>query len=329
MKSKMTKTNNTNNKDYTGNSERRVGMKRKIAAMISLFLILSAVGCSSGRGGGEEIIIMDGQFSEMKLIHQMVKMLVEQDTDARVLIKDEISPVNGFNELVKGNCDLMNSYDGTLLTTYLKMDTKDIPEGQTLYDFANETAEKEKGVMLLDKLGTDNTYSIAVPEKIADQYDLEKISDLVPVADKLVFGAEHEFFSEEGSMKFNPFVKFYGLKFRESKPVDIGLKYSAVENGSIDVTEVYATDGLNKKAHLKVLEDDKNFFPEYNGALLVRKDLFERYKDKAPNLKETLNKLGGIFSNETMVDLTYAVDVEGKNVQEVARQFLQEKGLLK
>ncbi|WP_255575665.1 glycine betaine ABC transporter substrate-binding protein [Caproiciproducens faecalis] len=304
-------------------------MKKIIAVMMSLILALSAAGCGSGKSGGNEIVIMDGQFSEMKLIHRMVKLLVEQDTDAKVVIKDEVSPVNGFNELVKGSCDLMNSYDGTLLTTYLKLDTKDIPEGQTLYDFANETALKEKKVSLLDKLGINNTYAIAVPQKIADQYKLETISDLVPVADKLVFGAEHEFFSEEGSMKFNPFVKFYGLNFKESKPVDLGLKYSAVENGNIDVTEVYATDGLNKKAQLKVLKDDKNFFPEYNGALLVRSDLFERFKDTAPNLKETLNKLGGIFDNETMVNLTYAVDVEGKSVDDVAKQFLQEKGLLK
>ncbi|MGX8710506.1 MAG: glycine betaine ABC transporter substrate-binding protein [bacterium] len=304
-------------------------MKKVIAVMMSLVLALSAAGCGSGKSSGDEIVIMDGQFSEMKLIHQMVKMLVEQDTDAKVVIKDEVSPVNGFNELVKGSCDLMNSYDGTLLTTYLKLDTKDIPEGQTLYDFVNETALKEKKVYLLDKLGINNTYAIAVPQKIADQYKLETISDLVPVADKLVFGAEHEFFSEEGSMKFNPFVKFYGLNFKESKPVDLGLKYSAVENGNIDVTEVYATDGLNKKAQLKVLKDDRSFFPEYNGALLVRSDLFERFEKTAPNLKETLNKLGGIFDNETMVNLTYAVDVEGKTVPEVAKQFLQEKGLLK
>ena len=72
-------------------------------------MVFSITGCS--KSSGDEIIIMDGQFSEMKLIHRMVKMLVEQDTDAKVIIKDEISPVNGFNEMVRGNCDLMNSYE--------------------------------------------------------------------------------------------------------------------------------------------------------------------------------------------------------------------------
>ncbi len=130
-------------------------------------------------------------------------------------------------------------------------------------------------------------------------------------------------------MKFDPFVKFYGLNFKESKPIDIGLKYSAIENGKIDVTVAYATDGLNKKAKLKILEDDKKFFPEYNGALLVRDDLFERFAKIAPNLEKVLNKLGGIFTNETMIDLSYQVDVEGKSPNDVAKAFLQEKGLIK
>lgn len=291
-----------------------------------LILMISTIGCGSVKEN--EIIIMDGEFSEMKLIHQMVKMVVEEHTDAVVTIKDEMSSVNSFNEILKGNADLMNSYDGTLLTTYLKLDTKDIPSGKTLYEFVNETALKEKKVYLLDKLGINNTYALAVPQAIADKYQLKTISDLKPVAKDLVFGAEHEFFSQEGSMKYNPFVQFYGLNFKEGKPIDLGLKYSAVEAGQINVTEVYATDGLNKKANLKILEDDKKFFPEYNGALLVREDLFQRFKDIAPNLKETLNMLGGIFTNEIMVQLTYAVDVEGRTPEDVAKEFLTEKGLI-
>jgi osmoprotectant transport system substrate-binding protein len=302
-------------------------MKKIISLLVSLVLVISLAGCGSSKKENT-IVIYDGQFSEMKIIHQMVKLLVEEHTDAKVEIKDEMAPVNCFNELVKGSCDLMNSYDGTLLTTYLKLDPSDVPEGKTLYDFANETAIKEKKVRLLDKMGINNTYAIAVPSEIAEKYNLSTISDLVPVANKLVFGAEHEFFSEEGSAKYNPFVEFYGLSFKEGKAIDLGLKYSAVESGNIDVTVVYATDGLNKKAQLRVLEDDRQFFPEYNGALLVREDLFERFKDTAPNLEEVLNKLGNIFTDEIMVDLTYAVDVDGKTPLEVATDFLKSKGLI-
>ena len=129
-------------------------------------------------------------------------------------------------------------------------------------------------------------------------------------------------------MKFTPFSEFYGLNFANTVPVDINLKYAAVENGNFDVTVVYTTDGLNRKAGLKVLEDDRNFFPEYNGALLVREGLYDEMAETAPELRDILNSLSGKFTNEIMTDLTYAVDVEGRSVEEVAREFLTEQGLL-
>ena len=76
-------------------------------------------------------------------------------------------------------------------------------------------------------------------------------------------------------MKYGPFVAFYGLQFQEAIQVDIMLKYTAIKSGSYDVMVVYATDGLNKDANLTILEDDKSFFPEYNGVLTVRDGLFE------------------------------------------------------
>ena len=112
---------------------------------------------------------------------------------------------------------------------------------------------------LLDQLGFDNTYAIGVPQALAEEYGLNCISDLIPIAGQLTFGAEQEFFTLEGSMKYGPFTEAYGLHFKEAKPVDMGLKYAAIENGSFDVSVVYATDGLNRKVGLKILEDDKGF----------------------------------------------------------------------
>ena len=201
----------------------------------------------------------------------------------------------------------------------------------SLFDYVSEQVYDKHGIIMLDPLGINNTYCIAVPESVAEEYNLETISDLVPVAGELTFGAEHEFFAAEGTagtMKFGPFTEFYGLNFKETFPVDISLKYTAIENGNFQVTEVYTTDGLNRKANLKVLEDDRNFFPEYNGSLLVREELFEEMADVAPDLREILGLLSGTMDNEKMTDMTYAVDVEGRTVDEVAREFLVENGLL-
>lgn len=299
--------------------EKQVALKKMwlpCAAFVLAFCILLPY----GMGSTGDLVLYDGDYSETQLMHHMVKMLVEEQTDLDVTIQDQMSQVNNFNAL-KGDdhsCDMMISYDGTLLTTFFHQDITDVPDGQSIYDYVNQVAAEDYDLRLLSKLGFDNTYAVAVPQAIAEKYGLETVSDLIPVAGELVFGAEQGFFTLEGSMKYNPFVEFYGLEFRDTVPVDQGLKYSAIENGSFDVTVVYATDGLNRKVGLKVLEDDLSFFPDYNGAFLIRVDILDKY----PQLEDILNQLAGAISTEQMAELTYQVDVVGRSVDDVAKEFL-------
>ena len=302
------------------------GGSRKMWIPVAAILLAFCLLLPYGRGSSGDLMLYDGDYSETQLMHHMVKMLVEDQTDLTVTIQDQMSQVNNFNALNGDShtCDLMISYDGTLLTTFFHQDVTDVPEGASIYDHVNQVAQEEYGMRLLEKLGFDNTYAIAVPQAITDRYGLETISDLIPVADQLTFGAEQGFFTLEGSMKYGPFTEFYGLNFRNPVSVDLGLKYAAVENGSFDVTVVYATDGLNRKAGLKILEDDKGFFPDYNGAFLVREDVLEKY----PELEGILNQLAGEIPTEQMAELTYQVDVLGRTVDDVAREFLVSQGLL-
>ena len=302
-------------------------MKKFLAILVAAWMVFSLAACG-GAKANTTVVMYDGKFSERKLVTRMTKLLVEANTDLKVEIRDEMTDVNMFKELQNNGMDIMLGYDGTLLTTYLKMQPGDVPEGQTLYDFVNQVASEQMKVHLLEKLGINNTYALGVPQTIADQYNLTTLSDLVPVAPELVFGAEHEFFSEEGSMKFGPFTKFYGFEFKDARAMDGGLKYAAIEAGQLDVMVVYTTDGLNKKAQLKVLEDDLHYFPDYNGALLVRDDFFDKFKGSAPNLQEVLSRLGGIYTNEIMTDLTYQCDVEGKPFDDVAKEYMESIGLI-
>ena len=302
------------------------GGSRKMWVPVLAVLLAFCLLLPYGRGSSGDLILYDGDYSETQLMHHMVKLLVEDQTDLTVTIRDQMSQVNNFKALIGDGhtCDLMISYDGTLLTTFLGLDTTDVPKDMSLYDYVNQLAAEEHDLRLLEKLGFDNTYAIAVPQSIADQYGLETISDLISAADQLTFGAEQGFFTREGSMKYYPFVEFYGLDFKDAISVDLGLKYTAVESGNFDVTVVYATDGLNRKANLKILEDDRGFFPEYNGAFLVRRDVLER----CPELEGILNQLAGRIPTEQMAELTYQVDVVGRGVDEVAREFLESLGLL-
>ena len=71
-----------------------------------------------------------------------------------------------------------------------------------------------------------------------------------------------------------------------------------------------------------------SFFPDYNGAFLVREDTFEKFEAAAPELEEVLNLLAGQISNEDMVEMTYQVDVMSRGVDEVALEFLKERGII-
>ena len=295
-----------------------------LAAILAAFLLLLPYGVSSTGEG--ELLLYDGDYSETQLMHRMAKLLIEDQTDYTVTIQDQMSQVNNFKALIGDShtCDLMISYDGTLLTTFLQKDPTDAPAGASIYDYANHLAGEAHGLVMLEQLGFDNTYAIAVTRDTAERCGPETVSDLIPLAGDLVFGAEHEFFTQEGSMKYGPFTEFYGLRFKDSMSVDVSLKYAAAEKGSFDVTEVYATDGLNRKAGLTVLEDDLNFFPDYNGAFLLRQDTLERF----PGVDAVLNRLAGQISNEDMVEMTYQVDVEKRTVEDVAREFLETRGFL-
>lgn len=277
-----------------------------------------------------QLRLYDGDYSEVQLMHSMLKQVVEDRTDLTVNIMDQMSQVNNYKQLRGSSptCDLMFSYDGTVLTTFLKQDINDIPAGVTLYDYVSQEVSRSGSLQLMGRVGLNNTYAIGVTADTETRYGPRTISDLVPIAGQLRFGGEHEFFTAEGSMKYQPFIQRYGLSFRTVVPVDVALKYTAAQQGSFDVMVVYATDGLNKRAGLTILEDDLGFFPEYYGAFLVRQSLFQELGDSGQQLQDVLELFTGLVSTQDMIDLTYQVDVERQPVDQVAHQFLVEKGIL-
>ena len=301
-------------------------LKKLSALLLGVLLAMTMLtGCGSKK---DTVVILDGEFAEPEIFAEMAKILIEENTDLKAEIKDAMTPVFGFNEMNEGSIDLMLSYDGSLLVTFLKHDDSEVPEGMSTYDYAQQVAAEECNVHLLEKLGANNTYSIAVRRETAEKYGLEKVSDLQAVAGELVFGAEHKFFDEEGLIRYKPLCREYGLEFKDAKSIDLNLKYSAIANGEIDVTEIYATDGQRMANDLVLLEDDLGFFPEYNLAFLVRNDLFEEYADVAPNLEEVLNMMAGQFSDNDVAQMSYEVDVDKREPVDVARDWLIQKGLI-
>ena len=137
------------------------------------------------------------------------------------------------------------------------------------------------------------------------------------------FGAEFDFFEREDG--YPGLKKVYGFDFKKLVELDINLKYKAMEGKEVDVINSFSTDSLIKKYDLVTLQDDKDYFPSYNAGFVIKKETLKKY----PEIKPLIEKLNGMLDDETMTNLNYQVEVENKNPQDVARKFLEEKGLIK
>jgi len=293
----------------------------KVIALATVLLLLPSVvltGCSSSN----TVTVGSKDFSENIVLGEIFAQLIEAKTDLKVIRKLNMGGtfVN-FEAIKNGQIDLYPEYTGTALTAQLKMDV--ITDADETYRIVSEEFDKQFNIKWLKPLGFNNTYTLAVTNEIFETYRIETFSDLAAISENLVFGAEHEFFDRQDG--FDGLVKTYGMKFKgEPKKMNVSLKYQAMGSGDIDVTDAFATDGQIKQYNLKVIKDDKNFFPPYYAAPIIRKEVLEKY----PELEQILNSLEGLIDDETMMEMNYKIDVDNQDIKKVAEDFLREKGLI-
>lgn len=293
----------------------------KVIALATVLLLLPSVvltGCSSSN----TITIGSKDFSENIVLGEILAQLIEAKTDLKIIRKLNMGGtfVN-FEAIKNGQIDLYPEYTGTALTAQLKMDV--ITDADETYRIVSEEFDKQFNIKWLKPLGFNNTYTLAVINEVFEKYRIETFSDLAAISENLVFGAEHEFFDRQDG--FDGLVKTYDMKFKgEPKKMNVSLKYQAMGSGDIDVTDAFATDGQIKQYNLKVLKDDKNFFPPYYAAPIIRKEVLEKY----PELEQILNSLEGLIDDETMMEMNYKIDVDNQDIKKVAEDFLREKGLI-
>lgn len=125
---------------------------------------------------------------------------------------------------------------------------------------------------------------------------------------------------------YDELSEVYGFNFKNNAVLDPDLMYQAVNDGEVDVITAFKTEPKIDEYDLTVLEDDKNFFPPYDAAPVVRQEVL----DANPDLEDTINLLAesGVFSDETMSKLNGKVNTEGKKEKDVAIEFLKEHDLI-
>ena len=225
-----------------------------------------------------------------------------------------------------GQLDLLWEYTGVSLVAYNHVDEK--LDSEQTYARVKELDAK-KGLVWLSPSKFNNTYALALPKKIADQYpQVSTMSDLTKVlkaeADqKHLVALDTEFANRSDGLV--GMVKHYDMNLsrENTRQMDAGLVYTALRNGQVFAGLVYTTDGRLNAFQLKVLQDDKHYFPDYTAAPVIRK----AYLDQHPDLAGLLKPLADLLDDATMRALNARVDVDHESPSSVAADFLRQHPL--
>ena len=273
----------------------------------------------------DEIVrIATKPMTEQYILEEMLGLLVEKAGYEAEITKGIGGGTSNIQPAMeRGDFDLYPEYTSSGWILVLGHEAKELPDDE-LFEALKAEYEEQYGMTWLGLYGFNNTYTVAVRGEVAREYGLEKTSDLSAIAPSLTFGGNPDYL--ERADGFPALCSAYSLEFKDVRDIDIGLKYTAMRQGDIDVTNAYTTDAqlANPDLDAVTLADDKNLQVNYYCSTVVRKDTLER----CPGLEEALMKMDGLISDSEMAHMNYLVEVEGLDEKEVARDFLKEKGII-
>jgi len=294
-------------------------MNKKLVWLLVLVMVFSLIGCKKEE---KVVSVASKPHSEQYILAEMIAQMIETHSDITV---DRVGGIGGGTSnlhpaMMNGEIDIYPEYTGTGWLFVLEQEL--ISDPMALYEATRDMYAEEFNIKWLDLYGFNNTYALALPKEKAAELGIETYSDLAMNGKDLTFGAEYDFYEREDG--FPNLSKTYAFEFKDEKELDIGLKYAAIGGGEVDVINAFSTDGLLVEYDMKVLKDDKNYFPTYYATTIIRNETLEKY----PELEEILNRLADQISDDEMTQMNYMVEKENKDPIDVAKEFLEMKGLL-
>lgn len=302
--------------------KKRRGEKVILTVFAALLVVLSfSPFFTKTATNGKTITVGSKDFTEQIILANMVSDLIEENSDINVNRRIDIGGTQVcFGAMQSQDIDMYLDYSGTAYIDILKQPVSS--DSELVYNQVKEQMKTDYNFDVLNQLGVNNTYTLAVTKETAEQYNLKTISDLARVADQLKSGTTFEFSNREDGMK--GLEKAYGFSFGSSVELDGAPRYTAITQGEVDVIDAFSTDGLLKKFGLVTLEDDLNFFPPYYVIPIIRGDVLEKY----PEIADIVAPLADVLDDDTMQELNYQVDELQMAPADVARNFLVEQGLI-
>ena len=275
------------------------------------------------------LVIATKSFTEQHILSAMTVMWL-QKKGFQVVPKTNIATTIGRNAMINKQIDMTWEYTGTSLIIFNHINKP--MSSQDAYKTVKQLDAK-LGLMWLDPAPMNNTYAFAMQRARAEKEGITTMSQLVAKLEQVrkkdpdhnwKLGLDLEFSGRSDGLK--PLQKAYNMPLDrpQIRQMDPGLVYNAVRDGFVDAGLIYTTDGRVKGFDLKVLEDDKHFFPSYNVTPVVRKDVLESH----PGLDAALNQLSPLITDEAITEMNKRVDIDHQSPEQVARDFLKSKNML-
>jgi osmoprotectant transport system substrate-binding protein len=306
---------------------------KSLAFSFSLLLIVALSACgnsattgSSGSASKGTIVVGSKLDVEGQLLGEMYVLLLQK---AGYTVTSKLALGNSIiteQAIKSGAIDIYPDYTATGLN---ELNIPSSYNPQTDYTTVKTQYEKQFHITWLNPAPLNDGYAICTSKSEAQHLGITSISQLVPLVPQLNLTSP-----SDGISFINGLKKVYGFttqSFKSTKQVDYSVGFQAVIHGQAQVTVCYTTDGTVQQQNFIFLTDDKNGFPQFNPAPLVRDAILTKY----PNVATILNPLAPDLTTQISIQLQQQVAAAEKNgtssseaVKSVAQQFLQSKGLL-
>jgi osmoprotectant transport system substrate-binding protein len=291
-------------------------------SLLAVTLVLSSTSCnkSVNNTDGGDIVVASKGFTEQDILSELLAQQIESKTKLKVERRRFTSALVTHSAITTGKVDAYVEYTGTAFTVILKQ--KVINDSKLLYQKLKQGYAEKFKLEVMAPLGFENTFAMIIRGDDAKRFNIQTLSQAAKYTPQWRGGFGYEFIEREDG--FPGLAKAYNLRFNQSpRLMDLGLIYRAIIQKQVDMINGNSTDGQIARLGLVVLKDDKNYFPPYEAAPIVRQETLKKY----PNLRKVVSQLSGRISANEMQQMNYQVEGELRDIKDVVREFRLNKNL--
>jgi len=291
-------------------------LKNLIILTCVLTMTVFIVGCNRNKNDELETVrIAAKNFTENLILAEIYALALE---DAGISVERIGGMASGLvhSAITNNEIDLYPEYTGTGLLVVLGHELMTDPE--EVFRIVSEQYAEIFDIIWLNQSSANNSQGLMVSRRVSEELGITTISDLQQHAEGLRFISQGEFDLREDGMPL--LVEVYGpFDFLNRGVIDRSLIFEVLRNDEADVATTYTTNGFLLEDDFVLLEDDLKAWPPYHIAPIIRRNVLERY----PEIADILNHISAALDSETMIRLNWAVDVNHREIEDVAREFFE------